>query len=107
MGNDGNKPLAVVPPGLATASGAFGNAASIMEPAMTAYDSGAKATGNPFGMVEGASDQLAKDYGTFYDSVTQQIQYMVTALRSATSFMKTTETNYVAAETANTLKESA
>jgi len=77
-----------------------------MGPALSAYESGAKATGNPFGMVEGASDQLATDYGTFYTSVTQQVQYMVTALRSASSFMKTTETNYVNAENANTLKGS-
>lgn len=102
MPEGGKDGFQIDPSALSAASTAFGDAATDLLAGKNAYQVGAQPTGNCFGMVEGASDQLSKDYGTFYNHVLTQLGGMCGALDYLCGRTITTQTNYTGAENAST-----
>jgi hypothetical protein len=81
----------------------FSQAGSIIKSAAASYNTDAKPTGEPFGMVEGASKQLADEYQGVYGNANAILQTMWNALDEvAGMLMPATQSNYSGSDHAST-----
>ena len=104
MGTQESDGYYVVPKGLSDAAQEFGQASSVIKLAASSYDENAAPVNNPFGMVEGASQQLANDYQSFFNNATQLLQDMWESLNTASGYVLPANwTNYTGAENASTV----